>query len=316
MKRLIVILALVAAGLLAAGLVWAAVEADRVPTVGGSRAYYNISDEDDMAADSATALTTEQSVKAFVTSGTITMTNKTLTSPVLNTGLSGTAFLDEDAMTSNSATKAASQQSIKAYVDSGAVTMTNKTLTSPTITGPTISGTITGTGVVSATNVADVVRYIQLPLGDFWVMDPGLLLVAAATAPGMEIDDLIPGLVWADAETTPAQVTFRIPDDYASGGAFKVVATESGTSTANQVDFSVYINKSGVAADTAATDQTPVALAGTSSTPSEVTLTPATDFASLTSGTWVTLNIWRDDTATGTNDLEVKGLAFYYTATQ
>ena len=48
---------------------------------------------------------------------TQTLTNKTLTSPVLNTGLSGSAFLDEDNMASNSATKVASQQSIKAYVD-------------------------------------------------------------------------------------------------------------------------------------------------------------------------------------------------------
>ncbi|MDP6583370.1 MAG: hypothetical protein QF535_01855, partial [Anaerolineales bacterium] len=45
------------------------------------------------------------------------LTNKTLTSPVLNTSLSGTAFLDEDNMASDSATKVASQQSIKAYVD-------------------------------------------------------------------------------------------------------------------------------------------------------------------------------------------------------
>jgi hypothetical protein len=46
-----------------------------------------------------------------------TLTTPTLTSPVLNTGLSGTAFLDEDNMASNSATKTVSQQSIKAYVD-------------------------------------------------------------------------------------------------------------------------------------------------------------------------------------------------------
>ena len=50
--------------------------------------------------------------------GSQTLTNKTLTSPVLNTGLSGSAFLDEDNMASDSATKVASQQSIKAYVDS------------------------------------------------------------------------------------------------------------------------------------------------------------------------------------------------------
>ena len=48
---------------------------------------------------------------------TTTLTNKTLTSPVINTGISGTAFLDEDDLSSNSATKVASQQSIRAYVD-------------------------------------------------------------------------------------------------------------------------------------------------------------------------------------------------------
>lgn len=117
-----------------------------------------ILDEDNMVSDSNTKLATQQSIKAYVdthtaltaahgVSGAIvgttdaqTLTNKTLTSPVLNTGLSGTAFLDEDNMASNSATKVASQQSIKAYVDSGTVTMTNKTLTSPVLnTG--VSGT-------------------------------------------------------------------------------------------------------------------------------------------------------------------------------
>ena len=49
--------------------------------------------------------------------GSQTLTNKTLTSPVLNTGVSGTAILDEDNMASNSDTQLATQQSIKAYVD-------------------------------------------------------------------------------------------------------------------------------------------------------------------------------------------------------
>ena len=48
---------------------------------------------------------------------TQTLTNKTLTSPVLNTGVSGTAIKDEDDLTSNSASHLATQQSIKAYVD-------------------------------------------------------------------------------------------------------------------------------------------------------------------------------------------------------
>ena len=49
--------------------------------------------------------------------GSETLTNKTLTSPVINTGISGTAILDEDNMASDSATKLSTQQSIKAYVD-------------------------------------------------------------------------------------------------------------------------------------------------------------------------------------------------------
>ena len=112
-------------------------------------------DEDDMSSDSAILPPSQQSTKAFVTSGTVTLsnksidlstntltgttaefntalsdndfatlagtetlTNKTLTSPVLNTAISGTAFKDEDDMSSDSATAVASQQSIKAYVDS------------------------------------------------------------------------------------------------------------------------------------------------------------------------------------------------------
>ena len=47
-----------------------------------------------------------------------TLTNKTLTSAVFNTAVSGSAILDEDNMASDSATQLATQQSIKAYVDS------------------------------------------------------------------------------------------------------------------------------------------------------------------------------------------------------
>lgn len=68
----------------------------------------------------------EEQINAYLCSGvekiatdsnTLALSNKTLTSPVLNGCLSGTALLDEDCMCSNSATKVASQQSIKAYVD-------------------------------------------------------------------------------------------------------------------------------------------------------------------------------------------------------
>ena len=50
--------------------------------------------------------------------GSQTLTNKTLTSPVLNGTISGTSIKDEDNMSSDSASHLATQQSIKAYVDS------------------------------------------------------------------------------------------------------------------------------------------------------------------------------------------------------
>jgi len=179
----------------------------------------------------------------------------------------------------------------------------------------TATGGVTdATGGVTAGEIADVVSYVQLPLMGF--THNGSAVLTASTAPGLESDDSISNIVWADGETTPVQINFRVPADYASGGAFKVFATESDSTTPNQVDFDVYVNADGTAADASATGQTPVALAGTTSTPDEITLTVATDFASLAAGNWVTLRIWRDDTATGTGDLEVKGAAFYYTATQ
>jgi hypothetical protein len=70
----------------------------------------------------------------------LTLTNKTLTSPVLNGTLSGTAFLDEDNMASNSEIAAASQQSIKAYVDSS-ISAISTTAISVLNTSATVSDT-------------------------------------------------------------------------------------------------------------------------------------------------------------------------------
>jgi hypothetical protein len=52
-------------------------------------------DEDDMASDDDTKVSTQQSTKAFVTSGTIIMTNKRLTSPKINEDVALTATATE-----------------------------------------------------------------------------------------------------------------------------------------------------------------------------------------------------------------------------
>ena len=103
--------------------------------------------------------------------GSQTLTNKTLTSPVLNTGVSGTAVLDEDDMSSDSATQLATQQSIKAYVDSQVASadtlaeLTDTNVTSPadaallfydTGTSKWIDNVVSGDVTIADTGVAAI----------------------------------------------------------------------------------------------------------------------------------------------------------------
>ena len=68
---------------------------------------------------------------------TDTLTNKTLTSPVINTSVSGTAFLDDDTFATATATTLASSESIKAYVDAQVATANELSeLTDVNITTP------------------------------------------------------------------------------------------------------------------------------------------------------------------------------------
>ena len=91
--------------------------------LGAGDLYYNTSSTTLQVYNGSAWATAALSSTGFATlTGSETFTNKTLTSPIFNTGVSGTAIKDEDTMASDSATHLSTQQSIKAYIHSQSTT--------------------------------------------------------------------------------------------------------------------------------------------------------------------------------------------------
>ena len=101
------------------------------------------------------------------------LSNKTLTSPVINTGVSGSAILDEDDFASDSDTKLATQQSIKAYVASQVATANELSeLTDVNITSAA-DGALLFYDTATSKWIDNVVS------GDITIADTGVATIAA-----------------------------------------------------------------------------------------------------------------------------------------
>ena len=120
---------------------------------------------------------------------TDTLTNKTLTSPVLNTGVSGTAILDEDNMASDSATQLATQQSIKAYVDSQVATANELSELTDTNITSAADGALLFYDTATSKWIDNVVS------GDITIADTGV----AAISSGVVVNDDINSSAAIDA---------------------------------------------------------------------------------------------------------------------
>ena len=171
--------------------------------------------------------------------GSQTLTNKTLTSPVINTGISGSAILDEDNMASNSATKLSTQQSIKAYVDAEVAGVVD---TAPAALNTlnelaaalgddanyaTTTATALGTKLVKSSNLSDLTNATtarsNLGLGTSAVLNTAAVANSATTlSTGDQIYDFVIGLGYT---TNTGDITSVVAGTGLSGGATSDVAT-------------------------------------------------------------------------------------------
>ena len=181
--------------------------------------------------------------------GSQVLTNKTLTSAVLNTSISGTAVLDEDNMSSNSATKIATQQSIKAYVDneisglSSTLTIRDDSSTTDNVTiGTDTLSFAGGAGITSVVtdntvtfNIADgevtntklqnpsfTLNGVSINLGDTTTISAGTDWQTGVVADGSTVTTASAGEGYF-IDTTSATHTLQLPSSPTIGDEISIV---------------------------------------------------------------------------------------------
>jgi len=189
---------------------------------------------------------------------------------------------------------------------------------------------ITGTGDITASNIADGTRGFDIHLGTLYISGKGLIGpdvdagIASPTSPGIGVLDAIPKVIWASGELTSASFTFTVPPDYSSGLSFRILANSSTASNYASwgLDWSMFINTFGeVFASTAYDHAATVATEGSPDVKNALfTLTPTTTgAAALAAGKVVTVNLWPYDvrqTGAGYGSTEIISIQARYVAPQ
>lgn len=186
--------------------------------------------------------------------------------------------------------------------------------------------------IIEAANETPVGR-IDLPLTSFYQASGGEIvarpldnLAYADSVPSLLFDSandtLPPALVWHNVHpktstsseylqhvASPARLMFRVPDNYRSGGAFKLLVDVDKATT---LDFmwEQKVNTSASALDTSWGTNKIVQTTYANTNPQEITLTISGE--TLAAGSWIDWKFWRRSDASATNRARVYGVAFSY----
>jgi hypothetical protein len=171
------------------------------------------------SADNKMKSTLGGSAREFITdSQAQTLTNKTLTSPVLNTGVSGTAIDTDGTLAANSDTLLASQKAVKTYADSVA---------------STASGALTS-HINDATDAHDASAISNIPAGSIASTD-----VQAAIN---ELDGDIQGHMGDSSDAHDASAISNVPAGSISATDVQAAINELDTDAQNHISASTDVH--------------------------------------------------------------------------
>jgi len=135
------------------------------------------------------------------------------------------------------------------------------------------------------------------------------------STPNITTADNIPVILWDNSgETTGIQFTFPVPPDYSSGLRLNALVSSGTASGAPAIDWRLWSNATSTGFDSSATEETvgtaTISAINTSCEVLTMTVSTAGE-ALMTSGSWITLEVFNGSTHASANT-ELKGLYIDY----
>lgn len=172
--------------------------------------------------------------------------------------------------------------------------------------------TLTCTGCLTATNVADVTRTIQTPLTAWRIDADPHTDIAAGTTPNVSAEGNFDTIEWATGEAQKITYTFKVPADYSADMTLRAMVANDAAAANNAETLSVswYNAKDGEADNPAAVDEGAIAITNAETLDEE---SAALDGGTVEAGDLIRLVV--GFTAID-QTMHIAGLWLTYTATQ